>query len=1043
MIKYLLLFTLLLPIKFFSQIIIANPFNATNENLKSPQIHLLKQFADYPVDLSRGLVDVSIPIHDIKFADKNIPVKLMFHPSGLKANVTENGMLGLKWALNAGGFISREVRGYPDEVRDHKQGIVGLSYIPNWLTLYGGESDRGFANNNPYFQNSDLEYFGMPEVYGKYEDTEYDIFTFTLPNGQSGKFILKDNNGKKLASFMPFKPYKLNSSVEYLPNRSYSQFEITDDEGYVYSFGKSDSGTSYCETDFEGKYINSWMLTSIISPNKKDIIKFDYISTTVNGNSPLTPVIINDQLNSNYYFYPAGEPCNEATNNSALWDALESTLYDSAGYLQMHYNEPAYNYDNVFYLSNITYYDEKVNFTYDTNAADYNGVLLKKIEVFKDNTIIKKVGFDVTNAAVPESSTIGGVNTNYLKTVSFMGATEEVIEKYSFEYFDLHKFPEMNKLSNNADYWGYYNSEVENVILKDTVDIYWMPFCGNQQVLKREIGSGDSRYSNTEDMKIGMIKSITYPTGGKTVFDYEANQYKEGNIIRECGGLRIKSIIDKDKNGNGLKKRAFTYGKNENGAGEIPVYLIPDINVRNSFEEVETSYCIDDDVQHENDFDLGNYKTRYFTGYFPGKYYTFLYNLVSYDKVTEYLGDSNHNNGKIENYYATNIPLYYDYVFDYNKFRYQQNKYSIDPSNFWQGNHLSQKMEYKKANGIYSKVKQTDYSYEEKIVDEIYDLSIFRYKNFVGYRTSGLSPVRTAINELNQVISNPMDFFGYKMQKYTIGVENLKETTEKLYLANDSIVQTATNIYDINKPTFLKESKIINSKGKNISQKYLYPFEINTGVYSEMTTANVISPVVEKVSLNDTNVTGSTLLTYKKSDANFVPDKNYVTELMNPIPYSGFSVFNGTTKDTHYSSNSEISYDSFDVDGNLTQVTSKGGIVTCFIWGYDEKYPVAKIENMTYANISPSLISAIEIASSSTGTEANLLTALNNLRNNLALSNAMVTTYTYKPLVGITSMTDSKGDVTYYEYDSYGRLEKVKDKENNILSKNQYHYKNQ
>ncbi|MGN7812046.1 hypothetical protein ACTJIW_24050, partial [Flavobacterium sp. 22659] len=63
----------------------------------------------------------------------------------------------------------------------------------------------------------------------------------------------------------------------------------------------------------------------------------------------------------------------------------------------------------------------------------------------------------------------------------------------------------------------------------------------------------------------------------------------------------------------------------------------------------------------------------------------------------------------------------------------------------------------------------------------------------------------------------------------------------------------------------------------------------------------------------------------------------------------------------------------------------------------------------------------------------------NTLRANLP--NAMVTTYTYIPLVGVSTITDPKGQTTTYTYDSFGRLEFVKDNKGNILSENQYNYK--
>jgi YD repeat-containing protein len=58
-------------------------------------------------------------------------------------------------------------------------------------------------------------------------------------------------------------------------------------------------------------------------------------------------------------------------------------------------------------------------------------------------------------------------------------------------------------------------------------------------------------------------------------------------------------------------------------------------------------------------------------------------------------------------------------------------------------------------------------------------------------------------------------------------------------------------------------------------------------------------------------------------------------------------------------------------------------------------------------------------------------------------SNAQMTTYTYDPLIGMTSSTDAKGEVTYYEYDSFQRLQNIKDKDGNIIKSYVYHYQGQ
>mgnify|MGYP001176797299 FL=1 len=56
---------------------------------------------------------------------------------------------------------------------------------------------------------------------------------------------------------------------------------------------------------------------------------------------------------------------------------------------------------------------------------------------------------------------------------------------------------------------------------------------------------------------------------------------------------------------------------------------------------------------------------------------------------------------------------------------------------------------------------------------------------------------------------------------------------------------------------------------------------------------------------------------------------------------------------------------------------------------------------------------------------------------------AQLTTYTYKPLVGITSKTDPRGITEYYEYDSFGRLSAVKDFSGHIIKTYCYNYAGQ
>ncbi len=55
-------------------------------------------------------------------------------------------------------------------------------------------------------------------------------------------------------------------------------------------------------------------------------------------------------------------------------------------------------------------------------------------------------------------------------------------------------------------------------------------------------------------------------------------------------------------------------------------------------------------------------------------------------------------------------------------------------------------------------------------------------------------------------------------------------------------------------------------------------------------------------------------------------------------------------------------------------------------------------------------------------------------------ADAQMSTYTYDPLVGMTSATDAKGQASYYEYDEMGRLAVVRDQNKNIIKTICYNY---
>ncbi|MBT2557391.1 RHS repeat protein, partial [Hymenobacter sp. ISL-91] len=56
---------------------------------------------------------------------------------------------------------------------------------------------------------------------------------------------------------------------------------------------------------------------------------------------------------------------------------------------------------------------------------------------------------------------------------------------------------------------------------------------------------------------------------------------------------------------------------------------------------------------------------------------------------------------------------------------------------------------------------------------------------------------------------------------------------------------------------------------------------------------------------------------------------------------------------------------------------------------------------------------------------------------------AMMTSYTYDPLAGISSQTGPDGRTIFYEYDALGKLLRVRDEQDRVLSENVYKYATQ
>jgi YD repeat-containing protein len=142
----------------------------------------------------------------------------------------------------------------------------------------------------------------------------------------------------------------------------------------------------------------------------------------------------------------------------------------------------------------------------------------------------------------------------------------------------------------------------------------------------------------------------------------------------------------------------------------------------------------------------------------------------------------------------------------------------------------------------------------------------------------------------------------------------------------------------------------------------------------------------------------------------------------------------------------QLNFNNYDGNGNVVSFAQKDGVKEIYIWSYNGNYPVAKIINGNYSTIESALGGADALKNffnTSAPSDEYVRNFLAPLRN---YSSTSVYIYTYKPLVGMTSMTDPRGVTTYYEYDTAGRLKEaymIANSVKKILQTYNYHYKNQ
>jgi len=499
------------------------------------------------------------------------------------------------------------------------------------------------------------------------------------------------------------------------------------------------------------------------------------------------------------------------------------------------------------------------------------------------------------------------------------------------------------------------------------------------------------QYNNSNSGQIVAVSSLNY---NAQILDVPPVPSFPNLREYEVGGSRIKNVTNYGVNDEFINKKTYDYTQERFGTPMASGRLMDELIFHSK------SGYFDYSPENYNASNINLSSSPQLRG--PGSH-------IGYDKVTERIVNaSGIANGRKECFYFNTPNIHYtrfigntpaDGWYNYNlglggqRFVNYGNAYylGITPDSF---DHINGSM---KEEILYNtdneKVQQTSYTYTTEAIATIptwkmYYASI-NIPHYLRYHLFGKKALLTQ--------TTTQTFFDDNV---------ISSTTSNEYLGNGHLWPTRT----IN----------INSEGEYITKRIKYPSESILANMTELVAQNRRATPVEIKGIKDGRLLGEHITHYALKEG-----------IYQPITIE-------TKKETSDDFTERVEFISYDEYGNLLEYRQTDGAIGSYIWGYNKLHPIAKIENASYQEIATAL--EISVATLKTYNESNL-NAIDSLRTDMP--DAMISTYTYKPLLGVETMTDPRGYTMTYEYDNSQRLKRIRDAEGNIISENDYHYQGQ
>ena len=976
----------------------------------SPDVASLGTYGLIPANPFNGLTNVSIPLYTVSYKELQVPITMSYSTGGLKPD-DHPGWLGLGWTLQSGGMIYRRVMGNYDEFPPGESpttsGTFNNSYYDNC-----GRVSNSFNNLDTIIAYTLVD--GLSQTY----DAIPDEFIFNF-NGYSGTFYLTraTMNGPLEIRIKPNGAYKLKaeivevkSSIEFndwlrtngstfetrRTSRSIYKLKITDDKGVQYIFGGNPNAIEFSNNgDFSRDFYtiaSAWHLTEVVSPMGYKI----QLIYKKKGR------VISQHKQRNALFYNISY--DYGSNFLILFNSTSGSHSYSGGLENVNFmiQNPAYLDSIKTPLQNIVFTSSR------TTELDYP-FEVQKLQAIMDPD--HKFGADESYWQKLDEINITGlkrIRFHYrhqadkrlrLDSVEFRTASQEKIMKYDFIYNGL-SLPAYN--SRMTDHWGYYNGRS-------------YAYSNDYLTIREPV----AQYLQAE-----MLQQVNYPTGGYLKLEYEPHYYRK--TVRQFPF----SVEPQSSNlmAGGLRIKKMTSAANANDSALVKEYFYVENYINNG---TNSSGVLSGVPQYTN---TGTTRNSYKVGSFwSGSWGSMTMNFgkivdnnflqlsstngnhVTYSEVTERSGKgytvykySNHDNG-----YMDKAP--YMIVSNFDSKWHEEGFISLEP-----------------FRGLVTNTKYFDEA-KRPVKSVSYDYFIdtsAAYKVPYFYRifeTMGTPPDPTvSVSRVSTCVFFTKPALPGKVIEtdYVAGTsDSLSIATSYRYFPDVHPSGAAANDnYQVS------ETKDSSSKKEVFSKVVRYPVDMvlaaqdPAGVYQEMVDNNIVSPVIETTTLK-----GSTQLELSRN--------NYHK------PGAGIYVTNSVeVKTLDETIETRFQMHQYDAKGNIVEQSKAGDVHEVIFWGYSGQYPVARIIGGTY-NAAKGYIDQTMLDSAHKYTDEQIRTELNKLRTNLP--NVLVTTYTYAPVVGMTSETDPQGITTYYEYDGAGRLRIIRDQDRNVVKKICYNYAGQ